>query len=356
VQQVEKAAEPVVQQAHKAAEPVKAVAEQAVTTVKSAVPPVVVPPPPDVAEPELPAQPELPVVQPIVDDLVGTAEELPDEAITIVEDIVDSAEELPIPPVALPVPPLPPVVPALPQPPALPQAPAVPSLPAVSEEPAAAEPEPAVEQQAVEPSTAELVPHRESLDPLTLESADEAPSEVPSIGSFAERAVAEGLVSSVATSSSSLAEPVEDTHEASAELQDGVLAASAILAWEQIAPAPSFTHTAPRSGVADILPSTGMTTPTLASFLNTVPNLLRNVELHGSPPLERNQAPVSPLPSSEPAAVATSGNVVPSSGTTTVTALPPRLHVRLDTAWRTLSHEPLLRPPELVLGNLAPPG
>jgi hypothetical protein len=345
VQQVERAAEPVVQRAEKAAEPVKkaaepakAVAEQAVTTVKTAVPPVVAPPPPDLPDPELPAPPELPVVQPIVEDLVG------------------SAEDLPIPQVL----PLPPVVPALPQPPALPEPPALPLLPAVPavptapETPVAEQPELLAERPTSESMTshgvltAEAVATADSLETAASVSSEPRPGE-----KVVERAAAAGLVPSVATSSSSLAQLIGETHEAGAETPDVVLAASAILDWEAIAPSPAYAHDAAPSRLAEILPATGVTAPALDNFAATAPH--RMVELRASRPAEEPSTPQAPLPST-PAAVATSGNLVPSPGTTSVTALPPRLHVRLDTAWRTLSYEPLLRPPELVLGNLAPPG
>jgi hypothetical protein len=328
VRQASQAAQPAVKQASKAAEPVKAVASSAQQAVAEAAANVPLP-----AVPEVPAVPELPAtdLHAVVDELVDEAESLPEQVLEIVEEIV-------------PVPELPsaaelPVAPAVPQLPRLPVLPAAPEVPIIS-----APPEMSTEPEAV--VEAEPVAQAETGVEITQpELAHEQPLTAITPAEMLTRAEAAGLVPSVA---------------------EGAVAAvvqTPVAEWVMIEAMPASAVAAVSSHTVEV-PSVVVTlasrppTADVASYAAPHGALAQHATITftraSTPPATPWPTTTTSLP--EAAGLSTSGNIVPGAAHASATALPGRGELLLSDSWRSLSRQPSLRPPELVLGNLAPPG
>ncbi len=323
---------------------------------------------------EPPAVPEAPVA-PVVDDLGKVPAAIVDETLAAtdeiasdVEDAVDSIElptapalpavpELPVPPELPVAPELPalPEVPALPDLPQAPELPALPELPVAPEVPSIEEPPSVADVPAVDqaPRVADAV-LAEASEPTIVVAAEPALSETLTAHEMVERAAAAGLVASVAESHASTAapssneptgtaQPVEATsEELNAELERHAA---------RTAPAPSLTYR-----VAFDPPATVLAPQAPEQF--AAPGWLSSNAAAFEPATSRPMAPARDREPSVPdvATVATSGSFAPMSGAALSGTLPGRTLLPIAAGSQRLVQHTLTKPPDTVLGNLAPPG
>ncbi len=323
---------------------------------------------------EPPAVPEAPVA-PVVDDLGKVPAAIVDETLAAtdeiasdVEDAVDSIElptapalpavpELPVPPELPVAPELPalPEVPALPDLPQAPELPALPELPVAPEVPSIEEPPSVADVPAVDqaPRVADAV-LAEASERTIVVAAEPALSETLTAHEMVERAAAAGLVASVAESHASTAapssneptgtaQPVEATsEELNAELERHAA---------RTAPAPSLTYR-----VAFDPPATVLAPQAPEQF--AAPGWLSSNAAAFEPATSRPMAPARDREPSVPdvATVATSGSFAPMSGAALSGTLPGRTLLPIAAGSQRLVQHTLTKPPDTVLGNLAPPG
>jgi len=348
--------------------------QQTVAQAATAASNVVAPVAPAVEPPAVPEAPVAPVA-PVVDDLGKVPAAIVDETLAAtdeiasdVEDAVDSVElptapalpavpELPVPPELPVAPELPalPEVPALPDLPQAPELPALPELPVAPEVPSIEEPPSVADVPAVDqaPRVADAV-LAEASEPTIVVAAEPALSETLTAHEVVERAAAAGRVASVAESHASTAapssneptgtaQPVEATsEELNAELERHAA---------RTAPAPSLTYR-----VAFDPPATVLAPQAPEQF--AAPGWLSSNAAAFEPATSRPMAPARDREPSVPdvATVATSGSFAPMSGAALSGTLPGRTLLPIAAGSQRLVQHTLTKPPDTVLGNLAPPG